>query len=545
MLALLTMELKQSQRMAQTQQLRMTPQLQQSIKLLQLSTLELATFVEEQLLENPALELVDHESQSSDGAGDASKDGDFTGESQREHDASSEPDGSDYEARDFDDYGDYGNEFSSHDSVDGMRDETYELPSPSQEGQSEASEATERTLEEIVADYAENSNDYALQEQRLHDNDDDRPSYDQMLSRRSTLEEHLLRQLELEHLQDDERLIATLLIQNLNDDGYLEEGAIDFTAEKTEASQEDIEFILTEVVQKLDPVGVGARSLKECLLIQARYHFPRDEMVHALLERHTENLERKNIAPILKDLDCDMEDLKGAMELLRELEPKPARNFLSEADSGSIYIPTPDVYIIRRGDDYVVELNDSGLPRLRISKFYSEGVTHGTFKNEAKEYVQGHVKSAEWLCRSIEQRQATIRKVTESIARFQRDFLDKGPEFLRPLVLREVAEDIGMHESTVSRVTTNKWVDTPQGLRELKYFFNSRIQANDGEDLASESIKQKIRKYIGEEDPKKPLSDQKLCDLLEQEGMKIARRTVAKYREEMKILPSSERKQFI
>ena len=229
---------------------------------------------------------------------------------------------------------------------------------------------------------------------------------------------------------------------------------------------------------------------------------------------------------------------RDALDIIGSLEPRPGRGFLTETTHYII----PDVYIVRVGDEYLVQLNEDGEPKLKISNFYARQVS--TVDGEAKEYIQKKIRSAEWFIKSIHQRQNTIRKVTESIVRFQQDFLDQGVAHLRPLILRDVAEDIGMHESTISRVTTNKYVHTPQGTFELKYFFNSRISTSDGPDLASESVKQRIKQIVGEEDPKKPFSDQKICALLAEEGTEIARRTVAKYREMLGILPSSKRRQI-
>ena len=228
------------------------------------------------------------------------------------------------------------------------------------------------------------------------------------------------------------------------------------------------------------------------------------------------------------------------MDLISGLEPKPGRGFVTETTH---YI-TPDVYVVKVGDEYVVQLNEDGMPKLKISNFYQTQIKGGRADAKTKDFIQDKFRSAVWLIRSIHQRQNTIRKVTESIVKFQREFLDKGVEYLRPLILRDVAEDIGMHESTISRVTTNKYVHTPQGTFELKYFFNSRITTRSGPDLASESVKQRIKKIIMNEPPEKPFSDQKICQILADEGMEIARRTVAKYREMMNIAPSSKRKKL-
>jgi RNA polymerase sigma-54 factor len=486
------MELKQYLKMSQ--QLVMTPQLQQAIKLLQLSRIELEEQVQQELLENPILEM-ETEARSPDEVLQAINHG---------------PD-----------------EEAAHDRVEA--------------GTSEKQDDFD--YEGFVSDYADYSSNPAGNDVRL--SDDEMPTIEQTLSQKTTLADHLEWQLHMIQLLDEERSLAIAIIGNLDDDGYITREVLQQIAEEQRVELADLEQILVEVIQQLDPIGVGARDVKECLLLQAKHYFPKDDLVHQIIERHLERLEKKQIPPILKDLDCDMEDLQGAMVLIRELEPKPGRNFAGSGEEPQ-YV-TPDVAIIKVDDEYIVQLNEDGLPKLKISNFYQNQIKaqgKSADKRE-KDFIQDKFKSAVWLIRSIHQRQSTIRKVTESIVRFQREFLDRGGEHLRPLILRDVADDIGMHESTISRVTTNKYVHTPQGIFELKYFFNSRIQSNQGADLASESVKQKIKKYIGEEDEKKPLSDQKLCEMLEAEGMTIARRTVAKYREMMNIPPSSERKKVL
>jgi len=483
------MELKQFLKMQQ--QLVMTPQLQQAIKLLQLSRTELEETVQQELLENPVLEI-DGEAQSSSDVGDAI-------------DAAFEKDA----------------------KKEAKKDST----------------EPEFDMNRFIDDYADYSSDPASRELRL--NDDDLPTLEQTVAARATLPEHLDWQLQLLSMTDEERHIADAIIGNINGDGYIRHEQLVALAEEHHVDVSEFESVLEEIIQDLDPLGVGARTLRECLLIQAKNLFPRDDFVHDIIDRHLETLEKRDVAAVLKDLDCDMEDLTGAMKLIRELEPKPGRNFSTPGEEPQ-YV-TPDVFIVKVGRDYLVQLNDDGLPRLRLSRFYQRELKRSTTLekgSEEREFIQNKFKSAMWLIRSIHQRQSTIRKVAESLVRFQRDFLERGPEHLRPLILRDVADDIGMHESTVSRVTTNKYVQTPQGIYELKYFFNSRITATEGSDLASESVKMKIKKFISHEDPKKPLSDQKICETLEAEGMSIARRTVAKYREMMGIATSSKRKQM-
>jgi RNA polymerase sigma-54 factor len=290
-------------------------------------------------------------------------------------------------------------------------------------------------------------------------------------------------------------------------------------------------------IQEFDPVGVAARSLGECLLIQARMIGADDDVVIGIIERHLSNLEKKNYAAIAKDLQQPVDEIYEAAKVVQTFDPKPGRQYTSEEPT---YI-TPDVYIHKVGEKYFVVANDDGLPKLKISDFYRTALSGSP---KAREYIQEKLRSAQWLIRSIQQRQRTIVRVTESILKFQRDFFDKGTAHLKPLILRDVAEDIGMHESTVSRVTTNKYVHTPQGIYELKYFFNSGISRTDGDDLASEAVKLKIKQIIAQENVKHPHSDQKIVELLRDQNIEIARRTVAKYREQLRILSSSKRRQM-
>ncbi len=280
-------------------------------------------------------------------------------------------------------------------------------------------------------------------------------------------------------------------------------------------------------VQEFDPIGVGARSLAECLLIQARHIGADDDLVVEIIKRHLANLEKKNYQAIARDLGQPLEEIYEAAKVIKEFDPKPGRQYTSDEPN---YI-TPDVYVHKVGDKYFVVANDDGLPKLKISDFYRSALTGGP---KARDYIQDKLRTAQWLIRSIQQRQRTIIRVTESILKFQREFFDKGIAHLKPLILRDVAEDIGMHESTVSRVTTNKYVHTPQGIYELKFFFNSGISRTDGEDLASEAVKPKIKQIIGSESPKNPHSDQQIVELLKDQNIDIARRTVAKYREQLR-----------
>ncbi|HZY02772.1 MAG TPA: RNA polymerase factor sigma-54 [Anaeromyxobacteraceae bacterium] len=499
----MSLELKQHLKM--TQQLVMTPQLQQAIKLLQLSRLELVDLIRTELTENPLLE---------------------------------DP-GDEEEGR-------------------------AEAESPSEQQAAEAAPAPKEAerLEEVKGEEGANEIDwdqylehYQLTGHTAPSNrglsDEELPGLEATLTRKADLSDHLLWQLRLSSFTPEEKRVAALIIGNLDPDGYFKMPPVE--GEPEEAATRDplvrvafeagvgIELAerVLKKVQQLDPVGVAARDLRECLLLQARHLNADTPEIVAIIERHLRHLETKNYAAIAKDLKVTVEEVVKAVKVIAAFEPKPGRAFSSEEAQ---YI-TPDVYVYKMGDRYVTVLNDDGLSKLRISQLYRSALRNGKAGN-AKEYIQEKLRSAVWLIRSIHQRQRTIYKVTESIVKFQRDFLDRGIGHLKPLILRDVAEDIGMHESTVSRVTTNKYVHTPQGIYELKFFFNSAIQRTGGDEIASEAVKSHIRQIVGAEDPRHPHSDQRIVELLKGQGIEIARRTVAKYREVLGILPSSRRKKY-
>ena len=479
----------------------MTPQLQQAIKLLQLSRMELVDVVREEMLENPILE---------DG-------GENSAEPTKAADAQTVESASDAER-------------------------AGETELPISEIAPDA-QATQEVKADSRADEAVNDFDWEsyLENQAMaapmpsyKSNNEDMPSLEATLTRGTSLFDHLEWQLKLGHFTREEDGIAMLIIGNLTPEGYLEEPLEDL-AEEAGVSLELAEGVIRRI-QEFDPVGVAARSLQECLLIQARHFGSDDEVLIGIIERHLPNLEKKNFTAIAKDLNQPVEEIYEAAKVIREFDPKPGRQYTAEEPT---YI-TPDVFIHKVGDKYFVVANDDGLPKLKISDFYRTALAGGT---KAREYVQEKLRSAQWLIRSIQQRQRTIVRVTESILKFQRDFFEKGTAYLKPLILRDVADDIGMHESTVSRVTTNKYVHTPQGIFELKYFFNSGISRTDGDDLASEAVKLKIKQIISTESPKNPHSDQRIVELLRDQNIEIARRTVAKYREQLRILSSSKRRE--
>jgi RNA polymerase sigma-54 factor len=499
------MEIKQHLKLSQ--QLVMTPQLQQAIKLLQLSRVELVDMVRDELLENPVLE---------DSV-------DVSAEQQKPGNTDEQGAGAIREAE-TERIGE--TETPVGQAAGDKGDSTSEVKADSRSG-------------EAVADfdwdtYLENQSNAAPMPS-FRSNSEEMPSIEATLTRGTSLFGHLEWQLKLTRgFSKDEEGVALLIIGNLTPDGYLDL-SVEELAEEAGVDVPFVEQVLKRV-QEFDPQGVAARDLQECLLIQARHVGADDDLVLGIISKHMHNLEKRNYAAIAKDLNQPLEEVYEATKVVLAFDPKPGRAY---TDEESNYI-TPDVHIQKVGDKYFVVANDDGLPKLKISDFYRVALSKGP---KAREYIQERLRSAQWLIRSIQQRQRTIVRVTESILRFQREFFEKGSAYLKPLILRDVADDIGMHESTVSRVTTNKYVHTPQGIFELKYFFNSGITRSDGDDLASEAVKLKIKQIVANEDPKHPHSDQKIVELLLEQNIEIARRTVAKYREQLRIQPSSKRKQ--
>ncbi|MFZ4577596.1 MAG: RNA polymerase factor sigma-54 [Myxococcota bacterium] len=566
------MELKQGLYIGQRleQRLVMTQQLQQAIRLLQLSRTELVDSITDALNENPLLE----EAAPADVPSMTMSNAITSGEGQ---------------VADF-------------------------------EGPAQRQEKTEIDWQSYFTDLARSPTEGTGS---YRDSDEERPALSQTLTRASTLSEYVTEQLGTIALSALQREVAEDILGNLDDDGFFRPSRLDISGGTESARRQlmrqaaaaDIEtqdtrtgfslYWLTDdemaaweelvgakgckvesyyanstratavlhettepqvrevldAIRTMDPLGVASRDLRECLLTQALVRHPEEKRLHKLIDRHLPNIEARNHQGIRKDLRLTAEELQRLLELLATMEPRPGREFVGES---ARYI-TPDVHVIKVGDDYTVVLNEDGLPRLRVSKFYQNALSEQA-GSEAKDYLQEKMRSAMWMIRSIHQRQSTIQRVTESIMRFQRPFLDGGIEKLKPLVLRDVAEDVGLHESTVSRVTTNKYCHTPQGIYELKFFFNSRIQAQGGDDMASEAVKHAIARLVEKEQPTAPLSDQEIAEILQGEWdrgrmlsrlnctehqlealyptqtMTIARRTVAKYREAIHIPSSSHRR---
>jgi len=483
----MALEIKQTAKLVQ--QLVITPQLQQAIRLLQLTRLELVDLIQQEVKENPLLEEDD--------------------EGKEEVEAQ-EP----------------------------VTERAEQAALPDTERTAEVKGEGEGSNEYDWENYLENYNLTSFQRQSYQDGDE-RPSFENFLTKRTTLSDHLYWQLQLSRFTEEEQKVGVWIIGNLDDDGYLKVSLEDICSEMN-LPPEVVQEVLRRI-QFFDPVGVAARDLKECLLIQLEQMPVRDPLAEKIVSEHLSLLKNRNYPAIAKRLGVSVDRVNHAAFLISKLDPKPGKAFGGEVAQEII----PDVYIYKVEGEYVISLNDEDLPRLKVNSLYRGILSENRFALEGdRKYIQEKLRSALWLIRSIHQRQRTIYKVTKSIIKFQREFLDQGIQFLRPLVLRDVAEDIEMHESTISRVTHNKYVHTPQGIYELKFFFNAGIASSQGETMASQSVKSLLREIIAKEDPRKPYSDERLVQILKGMDIQIARRTVSKYRELMKILSSNERRKI-
>ncbi len=477
------MEMRQQMKM--TQQLVMTPQLQQAIKLLQMTRIELQDVVLQELEENPILEELP--------------------EVEELRETESLLEATEVELPD-----------DSLVSLDSFKEV-------------EAGEETLRDWDSYLDGYNYTSGEQSGDE-------DDKVSFENLLTRKGSLFDHLHWQLQMGKHTEEELKVGEEIIGNIDDEGYFRSSVAEIS-EVCQVSEPFAEMMLHRI-QEFDPSGVGASNLQECLLIQARSLGMAGSLVESILLRNMTELENHNYKQIARLLKVEIEQILAAVKVILGFDPKPGRLYSSD----DAYYISPDIFVHKVGDDYVVMLNEEGLPNLRLSPYYMEARAGGGMDAKTEEYVGDKMRAAQWLIKSIQQRQRTIFRVAKSIVKFQREFLESGVEGLRPLVLRDVAEDIGMHESTISRVTTNKYMQTPQGLFELKYFFNSGLSTSDGDSVSSESVKNRIKEMIDKEDPAKPLSDQKISEMLSDATVNIARRTVTKYREMMRIGSSSERR---
>ncbi|MDR2935420.1 MAG: RNA polymerase factor sigma-54 [Candidatus Adiutrix sp.] len=492
----MALDLRLSQKQAQV--MVMTPQLQLAIRLLQLGQLELVEELNQEILVNPMLELTP----PPDSAEAAAR------ESLADPAGGQTPDS---ESR-------AGDEFA--DSA----------------GASETAVREEFDWESYLGEYS------SAPSTRLnvgsHETPEETPGFESFVAAKTSLADHLSWQWRFAAQNERDLALGAQVIGNLGDDGYLEATVAEMAAEAG-ATEEEMAAVLARI-QELDPPGVAARDLAECLLLQLGRLDLGESLAAEICRRHLGLLEKKDLAGLCRALGAAKEDVAAAVEAIRSLEPRPGRAY---HNTDPVYI-TPDVYITKAGGEYVISLNEDGLPKLRLSREYRQLLANKSAEVETRKYLSEKLRGAAFLIRSLHQRQRTIYRVAEAIFKAQRDFLDYGVEHLKPLILRDIASDLGFHESTISRVTTNKYVYTPQGLFELKYFFDNPISRFQGEALSSESVKNRIRQIIGAEDPKKPLSDQRIVEILRGSNIDIARRTVAKYREMLGLGSSSERRQM-
>ncbi len=463
-----------------SQKLILTPSLQQAIKLLPMSTLELADMLNQEVVENPLLEEIPNEDLQA-------------AEAQPATDKADEQDAQRAEGK-----------------ADNWEDNDYEY---------------------FFSEYLDDG-----YRSRVPTEVKELPPIENTLSTGSSLTDHLEWQLSLKSDDQTERAIGSAIIGNLDDNGELV-ASVSEIAQMGPWPIDTVEQVL-RLVQGFDPTGVAARDLRECLTLQLRALGLEGTPTERIVSEHLRLLQNHQIPELSRKMGMSIEDLREHIQIITHLDPKPGARYNARQPE---YV-MPDVYILKVEDQYVAVLNDDGLPQLRISSSYKRLLDKDQADADTRSYVKERFNAARWLLKSVEQRQKTIQKVATSIINFQREFLDHGIEHLRPLVLRDVANDIGMHESTVSRVVTNKYMHTPQGVYEMKYFFHSGISSSYGDAVSSVTIKQRIRKIIEAEDLKKPLSDSKIVSILQREGLVLARRTIAKYREELRIPTSNQRK---
>ncbi len=474
------MEMKLGMRLGMQQRLVMTPRLQQALKLLQMPTQELQQVLRQEILQNPLLEEVDEIEENLEDEAPVEEEEEAAGVEKDEQAAKDDQEN-------WDDY---------FETAFGMGGTQAEI------------EEREDFLERVPVA---------------------KPSFS----------EFLMSQLRLATKDEKVLEIGEYIIGNLDDSGYLV-CPLEDISRTCSASIEEVEDVL-KIIQTFEPSGIGARDLREGLLIQLEVKGLSDSMAAKIVAEHFEEFKQKKYLDISKKLKISIKEVQAQAGVIGSLSPKPGLDIISEDPKYII----PDLIVERVGDKFVVFLNDRNVPRLRISQSYrSELQSNHEISDETRNFIQGRLKNAKWLIQTIEQRRRTMIKVMENIVEAQMDFFEKGAGYLRPLTLQQVAGKIGMHESTVSRVTTNKYVQTPRGVFELKYFFSSALSTESGGEVSAKSAKLRIKEIISKEDTKKPMSDQKIANLLRKDGLIIARRTVAKYREQLGILPARHRKEY-
>lgn len=466
------MALEQRVDLRLTQKLALTPQLQMQLKLLQLPQLELSQYLQLELMENPLLEL----------------------EEEHEDDAVQE---------------------SFTDEIEPIVIDKIE----------------KIIIDDYFSDRADDGRDLGY----FNPGIENKPSFELFYSTSTDLWEHLTWQLRLSRADDKIRLVAEIVIGNIDEDGYLK------ASEQEISKLADVDFDTVKraisLIQEFDPSGVGARDLKECLLLQLKSLDLENTIVKILVEEHLEDIQKKKYDKLAKKFNVSINEIINAVKIIEKLEPRPGRNFAKAAST----IPVPDVYIQKIEDEYQIILNEEGLPKLRLNNFYYELYKARNIPSEEKKFLKEKFKNAVDLLKSLEQRNRTIYRVAESLLKFQRDFFDKGVSHLKPLNLRILSSDLGLHESTISRVTSNKYLACDHGVFSFKFFFSNALQSTEGA-ICTSKVKELIQRIISEENVENPLSDNDIVEILKKQGIDIARRTVAKYREDLKIPPKSQRR---
>jgi RNA polymerase sigma-54 factor len=472
----------------QVQRLILAPALQQAIKLLPLTSLELIEVIDEEVSANPLLEIEEE-----------------TAEKKPE----AEPEGAPKEA-----------------------EKEAEKSEPSAEDLPEAPENHEEMeFESYFQEYIDDGFRSLSQERK------EIPSLENTLSKAASLWDHLNWQANLTFFDPADRETAQLIIGNINEDGYLTSSVQELAA-AAQTTEERINGI-REKIKMFDPVGVGSLNLKECLLAQMDYLQIKDQVTRTIINDHLALLEKSDFSQLAKVLNVPLAAIKFHIEIIKRLDPAPGRKYSEDRTTFVV----PDIIVTKEGSDLKITLNDEGLPRLRINVYYKTLLAKAYKENpEAYRYLKDKMKKALWFLRSLDQRDQTIYKVAKYIVDRQRDFIEKGMDFIKPLTLIEIAQEIGVHESTVGRVVANKYIVTPRGVFSLKYFFHKSLHGDFGEEISSLRIKERLRKLVEIEEKNNPLSDTEIGEILARENFKIARRTVAKYRKQLKISPSHIRK---
>ena len=476
----MAMEMKINLSLKMTQKLVMTPMLQQAIKLLPMARLELAQLIRQEIIENPVLEeLLEEENENE-------------------------------------------------------QENSQEEKEPNEDFNSDNEQSPNSQDQEIDWDsYFQGNIDQGMSVESYTE----RPSIESTYKKEATLADHLMRQLDLSVDSDSDKFIGSCIIGNIQNDGYLC-ADLQEIAEICNTEEKNVLRVL-KIVQSFEPAGVAARTLKECLMIQARTLSGKNQYVEVLIENYLERLEDRFLPKVASELKIDLEEVLDALKIIRDLCPKPGLLFSPER----VDYVVPDLVVVKTEKGFDLVLNDDGVPNLKISPYY-HNLLKTTKEGQTKEYLEDKYRSALWLIKSIDQRRQTIYKVGKSIVKLQKNFLDDGLSYLEPMVLKDVAKDIEMHESTVSRITTNKYIDTPQGVFELKFFFHSGIKSYMGSAMSSIRVKNMIKEIINEENQSSPLTDDQMVEALMRKNAKIARRTITKYRKELNIPPASKRKKW-